>query len=393
MTTLLTHADEDEELFEGGPPRRLETLLGLARKNRPNVLRFEIFVVCVGWLPLLLLVTGQTLTAHDGSLVSFISDYGIQVRSLIAAPLLVLAEAISVPRLSRIAGQFVTNGLITTADEGAFKRIVLSTRQLRDSLSIEIAIVLISLALGAVLVFFVPLKMMPGWSNQLSPYDARLSPAGWWNDLVTAPILLLLVFGWIWRLGLWARFLLLVSRLNLRLVATHPDHVGGLGFLEISVQVFSLLGFCFATILAGFMANQVMHESATIANFRYAIGGFAIVMVVVVAGPLLAFTDRIVAAWREGVFVYGALAHAMGARMEQKWLSRPLRDDALEANDFSATTDLFSVVANVYATKVLPLSLVRLGVFVMATLLPFLPVVLISIPLSFIMKKVVGVLL
>ncbi len=56
----------------------------------------------------------------------------------------------------------------------------------------------------------------------------RFSLAGWWHLLVSLPLLLILFFGWIWRLALWARFLFLMSRLNLRLIPAHPDNVGGL---------------------------------------------------------------------------------------------------------------------------------------------------------------------
>src|SRR5579862_6219508 len=132
-----------DELFSGGPPGRLETLVGLAARKQPNIARLEIFVVCIGWLPLFLLVVAQSLGAHRGSFVSFISDYGVQVRSLVAAPLLVIAEVISAPRLGRIAGQFVKNELIAAGDESAFKRIVLSTRRLRDSLATEVIMILI----------------------------------------------------------------------------------------------------------------------------------------------------------------------------------------------------------------------------------------------------------
>jgi hypothetical protein len=388
-------AEYSRELFNGGPPARLEALLGVIKRKRLRVLRFAIFVVCAGWLPLILLATLQTLVSHDGSLASFMTDYGIDARSLIAAPLLIMAEAISVPRLSRIGAQFVANGFIAAEDEQAFHNIASSTRRLRDSIDVEIAVVVISIAAGVALAFFVPLNRLPAWHTHGVAGGLRLSAAGWWNDLVTVPILLLLVFGWLWRLVLWARFLFLVSRLRLRLIATHPDHVGGLSFLEISLQTFSLFGFCLAVILAGSMINRVLHESSTIASFRYAIAGFEILMVIAVVGPLLVFTDRLVSTWREGILAYGALARTVGSQMEQKWLprARAVTDDALQATDFSATTDLYSIVANVYSMKVAPLSIVRLGAFVASTLVPFLPVLLISIPLSFILKKIIGVFL
>lgn len=379
-------------LFDGGPPVRLERLLGLAKSNRPDFLRLEGFVVCAGWLPLLLLVAGQTVVAHDGSLAAFGSDYGIQARSLIAAPVFIIAEALLVPHLSRIGAQFPANGLIAREEESKFNKIVASTRRLRDSVAVEIAVVLVSVSIGVALALLVSPSLMPAWQRHIRANGVTLSPAGWWNDLITVPILLLLAFGWIWRLALWARFLVLVSRLRLNLLPTHPDRVGGLRFLEISLLSFSPFGFCIAVVLAGTIANRVTHDSMSITAFKYPVAGFEILMILAVVGPLLAFTDRLIAAWREGVLAYGALASAMGSQLEQKWLPRRLSGEALEANDFSATTDLFSVVANVYAMKVIPVGIWRLAAFIAATLLPFVPVVLMSLPLSYILTRIATIL-
>ena len=52
---------------------------------------------------------------------------------------------------------------------------------------------------------------------------------------------------------------------------------------------------------------------------------------------------------------------AWASRLESRWLGRPVEEKALEAPDFSATTDLYSIVSNVYTMNLMPLSLRNLA--------------------------------
>ena len=85
-----------------------------------------------------------------------------------------------------------------------------------------------------------------------------------------------------------------------------------------------------------------------------------------------------------GIFAYGKLAGAVGRRFERRWLDRhgALGDEVLSAPDFSATTDLYQVAANVGAMRLVPFSVRILIPLVVATLLPFLPIVLAILPLK-----------
>ena len=82
------------------------------------------------------------------------------------------------------------------------------------------------------------------------------SLAGWWHTLVSVPLLLLLIFGWCWRLALWTRLLWLIARLELRLVASHPDRCAGLSFLGHSVRAFAIVALALAVIVAGRSAHM-----------------------------------------------------------------------------------------------------------------------------------------
>jgi len=220
-----------------------------------------------------------------------------------------------------------------------------------------------------------------------------LSAAGWWDTLISAPVLVVLLLGWLWRLGLWTRFLWLMSRLDLRLISAHPDGAGGLGFVGMSLQPLSVVAFALGAIIAGTVANRVLHDHLAILDFRYVVPIFAGLIVLLFSGPLLVFTDKLVQASRKGAFEYGALARAVGRQMETRWLNQKPTQEALDANDFSATTDLYAIVSNVYSMNLVPAGLKNLAVVAIGALLPFVPVVLAAVSPEVLIQKLTGILL
>jgi len=80
--------------------------------------------------------------------------------------------------------------------------------------------------------------------------------------LVSIPLLLVLIIGWLWRVFLWGRFLYLMEGLDLRLIPGHPDRVGGLKFVSSSLRGFRLISFALGTFVAGTVANKVHHGAS-----------------------------------------------------------------------------------------------------------------------------------
>jgi hypothetical protein len=118
-------------------------------------------------------------------------------------------------------------------------------------------------------------------------------------------------------------------------------------------------------------------------------------VVIVFAGPLLVFVYPLWLAWWRGTFEYGTLARKVGQELESKWLRRgqPVDEAALEAPDFSATTDLYQVTENVYSLRPIPVDFVSLAALVVATLLPFLGIVLLFTPVDVLVRELAGLLL
>jgi len=221
-----------------------------------------------------------------------------------------------------------------------------------------------------------------------------ISLAGWWRMLVSQPMFAILLVIWLWRLIVWALFLWRVSRLDLQLIPAHPDLAGGIAFVATSLRALQLVAFALAAPLAGSVASGLLYGSPAALPFRYVVAVALGVVLVLCASPLLAFFRPLVRARATGIFEYGQLAAAVGRRFEEKWIEARDRIDpsALEVQDFSATTDLYSVTANVRAMRLLPVDLRGLLPLVVATLLPFVPVLFMMMPVEQVITEMLKLL-
>ena len=385
----------DSELFDGGPPLRLERSVGLITPDNPRIIHRAILSGIIGWVPLVVLAVAQDSSWGGERIRSLLSDLAVAARFLIAAPLFIVAESICIPQLGNIVRHFLDAGLVPESERHRFDATVASTRRLRDSWTVEVITIVLTYALIVALIRYVPPGEFPAWHKVGSDEAATFSLAGWWHALVSVPLLNVLFFGWLWRLFLWGRLLLHLSRLDLQLIPSHPDGAAGLKFVGYSLRAFSLLGCALGAIAAGFVANHIVHMGVAPTAYLYLIGGLVVVVVILFSAPLLIFSGKLLQAKRRGIFAYGALAIGEGQQFERKWLNRveDLDEHTLEVPDFSATTDLYQVVANVHNMSTIPLDLSNLIPLVIATLLPFVPVALMVVPLNVILQQLVKFLL
>jgi hypothetical protein len=359
-------------------------MLDVVRLASSQTITRALVLAGVAWLPVALLCAIRGLAP----LKSFFSDFGVQSRCLVVIPLMVLAEPPLRSRLAFVARHFAEEHLITEDEQARFEAALAKSERLRDS-----KIARIMIAAGTYFLIFglvVPMLSAAGsmfWMGAEGWHS--LSAAGTWAVLVTAPILLYLQLLWIWRQLLWTWFLHVVAKLQLRLVAAHPDHVGGLGFLTNSLRGQIPFSFAIGVSAAGGVANRVIHRGQPPLEFKLVLVVVVVSVVVLCIGPLSTFLGVLIRLKRRGLIVYGALATALGHEFEAKWLQTDrTTQGSLEVQDFSATTDLYSVVENVHALRPFPISVQDLTSIVGAALLPGIPIVLTVIPFDVILKEV-----
>lgn len=369
--------------FDYGPPLTLSAWLRPIGPGQLRLLRRLVAVITIGWLPLLLLATleGNAWHAAGGG---FLNDYAVQARSLVAAALLVLGEATCAPWLTAIASQFVTAGFISGGDRPAFTRAVDATRAALRSR--RAAIVIVLCAYATTIAIFATVGLPDNW---LSNAAGTPSLAGWWHLQVSAPLLLALLLGWVWRAWLWGRFLMRVARIELKLAPTHPDRVAGLGFVGHSLRAFALPAFAMGTIVAGGIANAVQRGGSPFAHGVLIVVAL-VTIVLLFTAPLLAFSRKLLRTWHRGVISYGATAAELGRKFERAWVGNHAEDHP--PPDPSTTADLNAVVANVYAMRIVPVDLLSLATLAAAALAPLVPVLLMTIPVDQLLADVKGLL-
>jgi len=363
------------------------TFFALLRSAESRTLRIATAGVAVAWLPCALLAAFRGFD----SLRSFLSDFAAQPRLLVVVPLLIIAEPPLLALQKKIANHFREEGIVQDQDrprfESAMRGLSKVERPLADIVMVSLAYICLAFGMSTLT------------SGSLMPWCygtggiADFSPAGSWYILVGFPMVTFVLLRWVWRQLVWLWFLGVVSRMDLRLIASHPDRAGGLSFVEQCIRADLPFAFAIGTVVAGGVANRVVNWHQPVAAFRYTPLLVIAIVLILCAGPLCVFWNTLLAARRRGILEYGALATRMGRQFERKWLQVPSGGDgALEVQDFSATIDLYSVVANVHEMSFLPVGMLSVGRLAGWALAPAAPLLFVAFPFDVIMAHLLKLL-
>jgi len=347
-------------------------------------------IVAAAWVPTALFAAASGLQFLRG----FLLDFAAQSRLLVVIPLLIVAEPWMIQQWGHIAAQFLAANLITKEDIPTFQEAFVIFNRRRHFLLAQVFIVLAIYAVAIAVIPHLGKVDIPPWCSG-THIMGRLSIPGICYLLVSLPFLFYLVLRWLWNLALWSLFLHRVSRLRLQLIPAHADQMGGLSFLEASLRTYRPFGFAIGTIVAGAIANQIVHANESITTFKSTAVFVAAVVVVICAGPLCTFYKALLDAKKRGTFLYGAFGVGVGKQFETKWLRADSQtsQEMLEAPDFSATIDSLSVVGNVRQMKLLPFGLQSITPLIVVTLLPAIPLALAIIPFDLLVDKAIKLLL
>jgi len=384
----------DFVLFPGGPFDRIQTILKLERPGQPGTIRRAVFFGIITWLPLVTLASLQDLALGAQPKQSLLLDFFSYARFLLAVPLLILGERFCSKQLALVVKQFVLTGVVRNADLPLFNRNVKSLLRLIDSSMVELILVILAYT-GAISSVMTDLSLgNETWVAREFQGRYGLSIAGWWYVAVALPIYFFIASRWLWRIFLWARFLLQVAHMNIRVIPSHPDLAGGFAFVGDSPAAFTLTVFAFGCVLAGRLANEVMYAGKELLSFKFIILAFLLLELVLFAGPIIVFAGPLSRAKRKGLLQYEGLASIMAQQFEKKWMEGAAadKDEALGQPDFSSLADLNQCVALARRMNPVPFKLMGVVPLILAALVPLIPVVAIEIPLDDVLKALLKAL-
>ena len=384
--TVLSNEGE-LHLSPGGPMFRLMQRIGVARQGHPSIWRRIIGLVLITWVPMCLLALLQGAAIGPTPRESFLLDFGSYARFFVGLPILIMAEGLIGPRLTQAGRQFIRDGLVRPADYPAFEQAIARLARRRESVPATLVIV----ALAAFGAWKLTLETVSGvglgsWQSVLLPegHAFRYSLAALWNQLVAVPVVLFLLYRWLWRVLIWTLFLRDVARMNLELVPTHADRAGGLGFLEIAHASFGSLAFAVARVLSAVAAFRIVFEGARLDSFQVPFIGLLVVMEILFLGPLLVFCPAMARARRAALRTYGSLVVRYNRGFQRKWFEDPgPRDEQLLGSaDIQSLADLGNSFRFVHDMRLMPFGRWSVIGLALITALPALPLLLLVMPIS-----------
>jgi len=385
----------DFSLVLGGPLYQFFRRSHLSGDTFELAARRVIALSLFAWLPLLLLsaITGGLW--GGATAVPFLTDVEVHVRLLVAMPLLILAELVVHRRMRLVVRQFLDRKLIPEDARPRFDDAIAALMRLRNSTAIELLLIALVYGVGVFGIWRVYAVLdQTAWNTVPAVGSSGLSLAGMWYTFVSVPLFQFMLLRWYFRLFVWGRFLWQVSRIEMNLVPTHPDRVGGLGFLSSTAFAFVPLALAHGAVLSGMIAQRILHVGTSLMEFKVEIAVVVVFVQCLVFVPLLLLAPQLAQAKRNGIREYGTLAQRYVREFDAKWLrgGAPPTEGLIGSADLQSLADLgnsFEVVRTMRAALVTRDAIVQLGI---ATIIPLAPLLLTVMPLEELVKKLFGIL-
>ena len=385
---------QDFSLVLGGPIFQLLRRSHLT-DNALGLVQQRIIVISLfSWLPLLVLSALEGKVLGGSAAVPFLLDLEVHVRFLAAMPLLIGAELVVHRRMRFVVTQFLESRLIPESAMTRFDAAIASLFRVRNSVLAEVLLIAFVYVFGILIIWrhYMALDTAT-WYATPSVGGSQLSLAGMWYGYVSLPIFQFLLLRWYFRVTIWARFLWQVSRIDLSLVPTHPDRVGGLGFLSQTVYGFVPLLIAHGALLAGLLGNRIYYLKATLPSFMLEMLILVIFLMCVVLGPLLVFAPQLAQVKRIGLREYGSLAERYVREFDAKWLrgGAPADEPLVGSADIQSLADLGNSFEVVRTMRIVPFTKEAIIQLAAVTVVPIAPLLLTVMPLEDILKKLLGI--
>jgi hypothetical protein len=320
----------------------------------------------------------------------------VHARLLVAVPLLILADVV-VSRMARTSIEIIrTRRLIADEElpalDAALERLV----RARDSIVVDVLIIaLVAAALWFSRDALVAGRVLPhtSWIGTGGGTPV-LSRAGWWYYVVSFFVSGVLALRWAWWIFIWTRFVVGFLRPRLVVSPGHPDQHGGLAFLTIMQGAFALVFTALAATVAGRLGYEMLYEGATLAQVRMPAIVVVVFALLVMFGPLLLFAGRLGKLKRRALMGYDALGQRLVGDFDHKWLGAPRTDTPLLGDpDPSTLADFATSYTAVRQMRPMPIDIRRAVAPIVTVAAPFLPLLLVTMSVADIVKRMLKLLM
>ncbi len=364
---------------------RLLQRLGLCPRGSGHVVRM-LSLIAITWLPLLAFAG---LAGHVRGFevsVTFLRDPEVNCRLLLALPLLEVAEVLLAVSLTVQARELFHSGIVANEQSVQFKSALASVRRWNEARLTDVVLWTVSFTLALLMRLAVLPDISSSWERQGSGFTL----AGWWHMLISLPVLYFFLLRALWVFALWAWFLYRISRLDLLLTPTHPDHAGGLGFLGWGMASFAPVLIAFSTVMSAGFAYEIYHRKESLDSLKYHLLVYVIMVTLVVHLPLLPFTIKLCRCRLYGLLEFGRFVWRYDRAFDEKWIEpapETVGEQLLGTPDVQSLADIATAYDHVDEMRLILFDTKAATVLALASILPMLPLIGTAIPIQEIVAK------
>lgn len=360
---------------------RIQRRVGLIPAEGLGLVRRTVFWSLLAWAPIAIWAWFTGRAVHAEGHEPLLAHFGVHVRFLVAVPLLILAEGLLHSLTTSLLPQFVRSGLVPEAVLPRFRQALAGIARLRDATLPWIAILGLAVATATIPEIANRAHELE-WAAETGGASPGLGFGGWWLLYVGRPIYLMLVLGWLWRVVLLALLFARIAGLGLSIVPTHPDRLGGLGFVERIPVAFAPVVLAIGAVLAARWTHDIVYHAADPLSLRVEMVAFVVVAVAIFAAPSLALSGCLRRAKKRALLEYGTLVGAHGRLVRDRWIEgKPLADDALlRAPEIGPVADTQAVYDAVKRMRTVPLGKGSIAPLVFAAAAPMIAVLATKVP-------------
>lgn len=387
-----------EPIFElGGPAFRLMQRVGIIRGYGPDVARRSVAFIIITWIPLLIFAALENRALGPTPRMSFLLDFATYARFFVAVPLIFAAESIVGSRVRSAELRFIEGGIVGPNDHPALLTAISRARRRRDAALPEVLFLVIAL-FGA---WFGTVEQLGGmgaasWHSITTDDGTHLLPAGIWYYFIAIPLVQFFLLRWLWRLIIWTLFLRDMSKLQLRLLPTHADRSGGLGFLGTAHVSLAIFPFAMSCVFASELAFRIQFEGLDLPTLRSMtplLIAYIIFVELVTFGPLLVLSPLLASVRLQGLRAYGMLVQQHNEMFHRKWVEgfKAADEEPLGNPDMSSLVDLGSSFDVVREMGFFPVGRKQLIQVAVIACLPGVPLTFLVLPFAEVLRLLAGV--
>jgi len=337
------------------------------------------WILAISYVPVLL-ITILEGTFYKGVTISFVRDFALQFRFLIAVPMLVFSRPVIQEATTKTC-EYIHNVLLDKEEnERVFLPAISRIREFNASWkSMSLVLFLVMVSTAGIYYFSVHepgLVAISGWYGKVSDGVFYDSKAFLWFNIVSMLIFRFLLLRWFMSYCSWIWLLVKVSGCHLKLTPHHGDKACGLNMLVYPQTRFNIFFVAMAITSSGMIINDIIYRGAVFESVIPQIAAIIGISFLMLLGPYLFFVSKLFAAKKQIHIAMSKKSQQLSEDYEREWIETHVTGSNEEKPDPSVMIDFFSTFEIAEKIRPFAFNLQDLIVLAVPIALSFLPTLL-----------------